>query len=733
MKVLFDKTHIDHMMQQFQNDLHIGKTTDNIEGNQRHKYLQDAIGFLENFYHLLDAIDTSIIVAATDNKGKVLYVNDKFCEISKYSRDELIGKTHRILNSGHHSKSFFREMWETITNGDVWEGEIKNRAKDGSYYWVKTTIVPIKDGNGKPVMFISLRTDISEGKLAQEKKVQALENDFQSVLNSMYNLIFKVKRDHQDGFMYTLAEGKLAYQLGIKKRDAIYLQTPYDIPSKKISKLLISKYEKAFQGEKVTYTYNFQGKSLLTHLTPLYNGDDIVEIIGWVNDVTELNHAQAEVEFMAYHDILTNLPNRRMFNEDMTDLVSRGQKFAVLFLDIDRFKQINDSLGHTIGDMLIQEVSTRLQILIAGQGKIYRFAGDEFIIVLSNIDRNDELLDRVEQILSHFNEMFVLSNKQHIYVTPSIGISVYPDHGRDYDTLLKNADTAMFVAKSFGRNMFKLYEPQMNQNHEEALTIEQYLRQAIEKDEFELYFQPKMELATERLTSMEALIRWKHPILGDVRPDKFISIAEETGLIINIDEWVLESACRQNKIWNDLYPSSPMRMAVNISPLHFRLPNFVELVERTLRKTGLSPELLEIEITEGSFIDNIDECISILSRLRSMGVSVAVDDFGIGYSSLNYLRRFPISSLKIDRTFIQEITENKGEIAIVKAIIYLSHELNLRVVAEGTETKEVIELLKDLGCDEVQGYYISKPLPKEEFEQNILKVNQQMAKPVMYS
>lgn len=722
MKDLFDKTHINHLMHLFENDLHIG-TIENLKETQQSEYLQDARGFLENFYYLLDAIDTSIIVAATDTKGKILYVNEKFCAISKYDREELIGKTHRILNSGYHSKDFFRAMWKTITKGNVWDGEIKNKAKDGSYYWVKTTIVPIKDSNGQPIMFISLRTDISVGKLAQEKLVKALENDFQLVLDSMHNFIFKVKRDPEKGFVYTLAEGKLGYQLGIKKNVETYISSPFDIPSKEISKLFISKYEQAFQGEKVSYSYNHEGKSLLTRLTPVYDGEHIVEIIGWVNDITELIHAQEEVQFMAYHDILTNLPNRRMFNEDMTKLISQDQKFAVLFLDIDRFKQINDSLGHTIGDMLIQEVSARLQKLIRDRGMIYRFAGDEFIIVLPHITSYNHLLNTAGQILSRFNEMFILSNNQQLYVTPSIGISVYPEHGSDYDTLLKNADTAMFVAKSFGRNMFKLYEPEMNQNHEESLRIEHYLRQAIEKNEFELFYQPKMELASGKLTSMEALLRWKHPILGNVRPDQFIPIAEETGLIIKIDEWVLENACRQNKIWNDSYPFSPMRVAVNISPLHFRLPNFVALVDRILLKTGLPPELLEIEITEGSFIDNIDECINILYKLRSMGVSVAVDDFGIGYSSLNYLRRFPLSSLKIDRTFIQEITENKGEIAIVKAIIYLSHELNLRVVAEGTETKEVIDLLKELGCDEVQGYYISKPLPKEEFEQNVLKVS----------
>lgn len=591
----------------------LDKTTDKEVFLELEKNIKQLSKFEQHYSMLSKAIDASIIIGITDQRGCIVYVNEKFCEISKYSRSELLGQNHRIVNSGYHEKDFFKEMWRTIAHGEVWEGEVKNRAKDGSNYWVKTTILPILDDRGKPSLYISLRTDITEGKVAQEKLVEALNNS-----------------------------------------------------------------------------------------------------------------AQEEIKFMAYHDSLTNLPNKRMFNEDMTKLITHssqvGQDFAVVFLDLDRFKQINDSLGHTIGDMLIQEVAIRLKERIGSRGRIYRFAGDEFILVFPGCTK-DGMEEVSEELLSVFEEVFVLANSYQIFTTPSIGISIFPEHGQDFDTLLKNADTAMFVAKSNGRNTYQVYEAWMNEHHREALTIEQHLRQAIEKNEFEIYFQPKMDLSSERIKSMETLLRWKNPILGNVQPDKFIPIAEETGLIIKIDEWVLEQACRQNKEWNDARLTDPLRIAVNISALHFRLPNFVSLVEDTLKKTGLAPELLEIEITESSFIDNIDECINSLTKLRNMGVFVAIDDFGIGYSSLNYLRKFPISSLKIDRSFIQEIAENQEEIAIVRAMIYLSHELNLRVVAEGTETKEVIELLRELGCNEVQGYYVSRPVPKQEFEKIVRRIN----------
>ncbi|MGN7400887.1 sensor domain-containing protein [Cytobacillus praedii] len=682
---------------------------------QMEKDFQQIGTFLEDYANLRYALDASVIVAVTDTSGKIMYANKKFCELSKYDMEEIIGQNHKILNSGYHEKSFFRRMWQTINKGEIWEGEVKNKAKDGSFYWVKTTIVPLKDQDGKPVMHIAIRTDISEGKLAQEKLVEALQNDFTHVVNSMNNLIFKVAKDPDGNFVYILNEGKLAYRLGLEN-EKMRNKKPDEVYPIEIANMLKSKYEHAFLGQPITYNYAYKERQLLTYLSPIYRDGKVVEIIGCTNDITELHQVQEEVEFMAFHDILTSLPNRRKFCDDLHHLMRHSnEKIAVFFLDLDRFKQINDSLGHTVGDQLIQAVAKKLKKSIRSDAEIYRLAGDEFIIIYPEMISTEMASKYAAEILTIFEQPIHLDRNE-IITTCSLGISFYPEHGEDSDSLLKKADIAMYAAKLKGRNHFCIYEQEMNQANEEALLIENHLRKAIDNKELELYFQPKLELNTRKINGMEALLRWKSPMFGNIPPDKFIPIAEDTGLIIKIDNWVLEMACVQNKEWNQSCFSSPLRVAVNISPLHFRLPNFHKVVEEVLEKTGLDPHLLELEITENSFIDNIDECIECLEKLRKMGVGVAIDDFGKGYSSLNYLRKFPIHSLKIDRSFIHEVSKNREDIAIVKAITFLAHELNLKVVAEGIETKEVIDILEDIGCDEIQGYYISRPLPKQEFE-----------------
>ncbi|MED3575730.1 EAL domain-containing protein [Cytobacillus praedii] len=682
---------------------------------QMEKDFQQIGTFLEDYANLRYALDASVIVAVTDTSGKIMYANKKFCELSKYDMEEIIGQNHKILNSGYHEKSFFRRMWQTINKGEIWEGEVKNKAKDGTFYWVKTTIVPLKDQDGKPVMHIAIRTDISEGKLAQEKLVEALQNDFTHVVNSMNNLIFKVAKDLDGNFVYILNEGKLAYRLGLEN-EKMRNKKPDEVYPIEIADMLKNKYEHSFLGHPITYNYAYKERQLLTYLSPIYRDGMVVEIIGCTNDITELHQVQEEVEFMAFHDILTSLPNRRKFCDDLHHLMKHtNEKIAVFFLDLDRFKQINDSLGHTVGDQLIQAVAKKLKKGIRSDAEIYRLAGDEFIIIYPEMISTEMASKYAAEILTIFEQPIHLDRNE-IITTCSLGISFYPEHGEDSDSLLKKADIAMYAAKLKGRNHFCIYEQEMNQANEEALLIENHLRKAIDNKELELYFQPKLELNTRKINGMEALLRWKSPMFGNIPPDKFIPIAEDTGLIIKIDNWVLEMACVQNKEWNQSCFSSPLRVAVNISPLHFRLPNFHKVVEEVLEKTGLDPHLLELEITENSFIDNIDECIECLEKLRKMGVGVAIDDFGKGYSSLNYLRKFPIHSLKIDRSFIHEVSKNREDIAIVKAITFLAHELNLKVVAEGIETKEVIDILEDIGCDEIQGYYISRPLPKQEFE-----------------
>jgi diguanylate cyclase (GGDEF)-like protein len=426
-----------------------------------------------------------------------------------------------------------------------------------------------------------------------------------------------------------------------------------------------------------------------------------------------------EAEFIALHDPLTKLPNRRKFAEDISVLIEGRKKFSLLFLDLDRFKLINDSLGHTFGDDLLMVVTERLQKNIGHNGYIYRFTSDEFIVLLPGLVDEKELEHYAHNLQSILKEKINLKNTIEVYITGSIGICIYPDHGEDIDALLRNADSAMYTAKKTGKNSFKVYDQSMKTANQRYLQMEACLQSAIENNELYLFYQPKLNVKANRINSMEALLRWHNPILGLVPPDVFIPLAEETGVIWEIDEWVLKNACRQNKVWNESVLFHPLRVAVNISALQFSHTDFVNMVDRVLKETDLLPELLELEITETTIIENTEECLNNVKKLRERGIVVSIDDFGTGYTSLNYLKRFSFDCLKIDQSYIRELVKNKEDMAIVKTIIALAHELQLKVIAEGVEDQEILDCLIQLGCDEIQGYFISRPLPEFEFERMI--------------
>ncbi|WCK52645.1 EAL domain-containing protein [Aneurinibacillus sp. Ricciae_BoGa-3] len=674
---------------------------------------------ISDFRH---ALDSSIIMAVTNPKGMIEYANRKFCEISQYTTEELIGQDHRILNSGYHDKSFFRKMWKTIKSGKTWNEEVRNRAKDGSYYWVKTTIVPIKDEQGKVTRYLSFRTDITKGKVAEERLREALKNDFTRTVSALHNFVFKLRKREDGVFLYSLFEGKLAKEIGLTTRNT-YGKSPKDIFPRETGELLEKNYHRAFTGEKVTYSYSFKDREFLTTLSPIIQQGKVVEIIGSTSEITELRNAERTIRHMAYHDPLTGLPNRRMFIEEITAAISREKrsktKTALLFLDLDRFKQINDTIGHTIGDQLLISIGHRLQQVVKDDGKVYRLGDDEFVILLHNMASRSQIDTAAEKILDMFKSPFSIQQFE-FFITSSIGISYYPCDGLDSETLMKNADTAMHYAKKSGRNTYRFYSHKMNEKYREQLKIETELRKALKNDELELYYQPKIDITTGKMVGAEALLRWNHPSEGFISPGRFIPIAEETGLVISIGEWVLHNACQQNKKWLDK-GYQPILVAVNVSALQFQQPNFIDIVDSVLELTQLNPAYLELEITENSVMGDIEESIQTLHQLRDRGISIAIDDFGTGYSSLNYLKRFPITSLKIDQSFVRDIMTDKGDAAIVRAVINLAHNINLKVVAEGVEEQKILQFLQEHKCDEVQGYYFSKPLPVEQFEQVLVR------------
>ncbi len=452
--------------------------------------------------------------------------------------------------------------------------------------------------------------------------------------------------------------------------------------------------------------------------------DDLqgVEVIeGTLVDITERKVAEEQVQSLAYYDALTGLPNRALLQDRLTQALAsarrQNSKVALLFIDLDRFKMINDSLGHSIGDLLLESVAERLKSVIREQDTVARLGGDEFVIVLTHMKDAPDVAVAAERCMDRMTAGFVIQGHA-LGIGCSIGISMFPDHGGDTETLIKHADAAMYRAKEVGRNNFQFFTSEMNQQAMERLTLENGLRQALERKELFLVYQPQMEIGTGRISGCEALLRWQHPELGLVPPDRFIRIAENSGLIIPIGQWVLETACSQVQQW--LKTGIPQRpVAVNVSAVQFRYEGFCDLVRRVLRNTGLSAQYLELELTESVLLSNEDVTQSVLRDLKSMGVGLAIDDFGTGYSSLGYLKRLPVTKLKIARPFVRDVATDPDDAAIAVAIINVAKSLNLKVIAEGVEEEAQMSFLRAHGCDEIQGYYFSRPLRPEDFERRL--------------
>ena len=451
-----------------------------------------------------------------------------------------------------------------------------------------------------------------------------------------------------------------------------------------------------------------------------YTRDPVGNITGSIfvfNDISAARAKSLELSHLAQHDFLTDLPNRVLLNDRITQAISYAARYnkelAVMFIDLDDFKRINDSLGHTSGDKLLQSVANRLVACVRRSDTVSRLGGDEFVVLLSQVEHAEDATFISKKILSSLAEPFSVDHK-YLDISASIGVSTYPDDGQDAESLLHKADTAMYAAKKLGRNNCQFFKPEMQARVLERQSLEGSLRHALFRNEFRLHYQPKIDLVTGEITGVEALLRWQHPTRGMIQPLQFVSIAEESGLIVSIGQWVLLHACRQARAWMDA-GLPPVRMAVNVSAAEFMAKDFLSGVRATLISTGVDPHNLELELTETVLMRDAESAVRILHALKAIGVQLAVDDFGIGYSSFSYLQRFPLDALKIDRTFINEISAAGEGATILSAMIDIGLSLKHRVIAEGVETAEQLHFLQKKGCSEGQGYFFCHPVIAEKF------------------
>jgi diguanylate cyclase (GGDEF)-like protein/PAS domain S-box-containing protein len=632
-----------------------------------------------------------------------------------YASTEVIGRDLSFLLSAEKQPEL-RVIMERVKTGlPVEQFQTQRLTKAGSVLDVSLSISPVRDANGQVTGASAIARDITAEHLAAEQiKLQsaALEAAANAVMiTDSHGSIMWVNDAFTTMTGYTKEEvlGKTPRLFKSDKQpDRYYAELWSTISSGKV-----------WRGEIVNRRKDGTAYTEEMTITPVIRDSSNPAnryFIAIKQNITARKNAEQRVQFLAYYDDLTGLPNRTLLQDRLRKAVADARrqkhKVALLFLDLDGFKDINDTLGHSVGDLLLQGVAERLKKWGREQDTIARLGGDEFLVMLTHVRDVSDTAVAAERLMDLIDGVFVIQGHS-LHVSCSLGISIFPEHGEDGETLVKNADAAMYSAKHGGRNNFRFFTEDLNTRTVERLTLENSLRSALARNELFLMYQPQIDIATERITGLEALLRWQHPELGLVPPDKFIRIAENSGLILPIGEWALRSACSQVRKWqNEGLPA--VTVAVNVSAVQFRQEGFCDLIERVLHETGVSPQHLELELTESLLLTNADLMLSVVQELKAMGVALAIDDFGTGYSSFSYLRQFRASKLKIDRTFIRDVAVNPNDAAITAAIISMAKSLDLKVIAEGVEDEAQVSFLRAHQCDEIQGYYFSKPLTAEK-------------------
>ena len=646
--------------------------------------------------------------AGEKDSSSVIGKND--FELCWKDQAELYRTDDRRVMESHNSKLFFEEPQTTVS---------------GEVIWLSTSKTPLYNKQNEVIGIVGLYEEITTRKNAEI----ALKESQEYLKSIIINEPECVKLVGPDGKLIDMNPAGLAMlEVDTLQEAQNYSLTSFLLPQWRAP--FIGILRSVMQGENANLEFEIQGargthRWLETNAVPMHDSEgNITMLLGITRDVTERKANEKRIDYLANFDSLTGLPNRMQLDIRIKDLLSLArrhkQEFAIMFLDLDHFKDINDTLGHTIGDKLLVNSSHRLKSILREEDTLARMGGDEFIILLPKIDMNG-VSQVAQKLLDTFKKPFDIDGNE-LSISVSIGIALYPNDGLDFDTLYKNADTAMYRAKKEGRNSFYFFTEEMQKNSIRHLELSNALRHALERNQFQLHYQPQFSTEKRTIIGAEALLRWHHPEFGNISPAEFIPMAEENGTILSIGEWVLRTAVKSAKQWMN-EGMEPIIMAINLSAIQFRTHNLPDLVANILKETGLPPEYLELELTEGVAMQDPQRAISMMNEIHSKGVRMSIDDFGTGYSSLSYLKKFNIYKLKIDQSFIRDINVDPEDKAIVAAIISMAKSLGLQTIAEGVETIGQLDYLHEQGCDEIQGYYFSKPLSIEEFEAFRLKIS----------
>ncbi|GKT13024.1 MAG: two-component system, chemotaxis family, CheB/CheR fusion protein [Thiomicrorhabdus sp.] len=653
--------------------------------------------------------------------GHFTQVNRRFYELFGLSESDVIGKTFLELFSQdcHRIDQELDQMVLDQDKNQTLEREITVVQNNTQYSFISTRF-PVIDHTGKVDRICCILTDISHHKSMEQR----------------INLAQRIIENTHEGVVITSLDGKIldvnsAYtKITGYGHDELIGKNPHLLKSGRHDKDFYKKMwteiikNGSWSGEIWDRRKNGEvyPKWLMINAITDDKGQT-TSYLGIFNDITKQKQTEEEIQHLAYYDALTNLPNRTLFKDRLSLCLSNAKRdsseFALIFIDLDRFKIINDSLGHNAGDQLLEIIAERLQSIVRESDTVARLSGDEFAIILPDLRLPEDASIVAQTILSEIQKPCKIDNTT-IQTNASIGISTFPNDGESTSSLIKYAELALYKTKETGRNGYQFFSQALQDAVFDQITLEEEIRTAIAEDQLTLYYQPKINLATQKVVGMEALVRWIHPKRGLIPPDHFIPFSEECGLILPMGDWILETAIRQSAEWSAQL-EEPLVVAINLSAKQFKQPGLLSRIEGLIEKHQIKPEHIELEITESSVMDDVEEALETMISFRKIGLKLAIDDFGTGYSSLSYLKRFPINTLKIDQSFVRDLTIDSDDAAIVEVIISLAEKLKLGVVAEGVETKDQLDFLTKKGCQSVQGYFISRPLPSANFEKYIME------------